>query len=62
MVSYETLMTLQGSYTKQIYEALDIESDHIFLCLETEIRNMKGRNIRGPRLAQQLRGLSFQIY
>jgi len=27
--SYETLMTLQGSYTKQIYEALGIESDHI---------------------------------
>ena len=29
LVSYETLMTLQGSYTKQIYEALGIESDHI---------------------------------
>ena len=29
LVSYETLMTLQGSYVKQIYEALGIESDHI---------------------------------
>jgi len=29
LVSYETLMTLQGSYTKHIYEALGIESDHI---------------------------------
>merc|ERR1712238_605068 len=61
LVSYETLMTLQGSYTKHIYEALGIESDHIPLFRDGNSRNMKCRNIRGPRLAQQLRGLSFQI-
>ena len=46
LVSYETLMTLQGSYVKQIYKALGIESDHIPLFIDG---NSKYERSKGKR-------------